>query len=79
MRVRTTWAVLRPLLVNAMLGLVIAGVSSAAPPAAGPVEPHRCTSANFATPAKPAPAHAATGARSRHGYLVEARMGWSIG
>ncbi len=78
MRMRTTWAVLGSLLVTLMLGLVIAGVSSAAPSARA-AEPQRCAGASPAVQAKPSPARPAPAARSRHGYLVEARMGWAIG
>jgi hypothetical protein len=72
----TAWAVLGSLLLNLMLGLLVAAVFSVAP--AGAAELHRCTGAHSAVPARPAPAPSAP-ARSHHSYLVEARMGWAIG
>jgi len=70
----TTWAVLGSLLINLVLGLLVAAVFSVAPPARAaerapyalghPVHTAR-------TPDRPALVH--------RGYLVAVRMGWGAG
>lgn len=65
----TTWAMFGSLLVNLMLGLLVAAVFSVAPVAqATEVGGAHCPHAKQAPARAPAPAH--------RGYLVEARMGW---
>ena len=69
MKTKTTWAMFGSLLVNLMLGLVIAAVFSAAPTAqATEVSGTRCPHAKQAPTRAPAHVHRA--------YLIEARMGW---
>jgi hypothetical protein len=69
---RTTWAMFGSLVINLMLGLVVAAVFSVAPSArAG--EPGHCT---HAVQPKRAPERVAPPATRRAAYLVEARMGW---
>ena len=70
----TTWAVLGSLLINLVLGLLVAAVFSVAPSAhaaerapCGGRHPVHTT----ATPDRPAPVH--------RGYLVAVRMGWAVG
>jgi hypothetical protein len=69
----TTWAVLGSLLINLVLGLLVAAVFSVAPEGAGqsapggPGNPVHITQ----TPDRPALVH--------RGYLVAVRMGWGAG
>lgn len=65
----TTWAMFGSLLVNVMLGLLIAAVFSVAPVAqATETGGAHCPHAKQVPARAPAPVH--------RGYLVEARMGW---
>ena len=72
----TAWFVLASLLVNLLLVLLAAGACGALPVHAGEPHgrvPHPDRQAHpGAAPPAPAP-------RARHGYLVEARMGWAVG
>jgi hypothetical protein len=74
---RMTWAVLGSLLVNLMLGMLVAAVFSVTPTARA-AEVNGCASTHHAAPVRQSPAPAAPGTPSRHSYLVEARMGWAI-
>ncbi len=68
----TPWAVLGSLLINLVLGLLVAVVFSV-PPARAAERP-QCTGRPLHathTPDRPARAH--------RGYLVEVRMGWGAG
>ena len=69
----TTWAILGSLAINLMLGLAIATMFSASPPAMAAQVPGCSTHA--AAPARPAPAQPA---RSGHRYIVAVRMGWTM-
>jgi hypothetical protein len=68
----TTWAVLGSLLINLVLGLLVAAVFSVAPARAAERAP--CSGGHpvhtTPTPDRPTPVH---------GYLVAARMGWAAG
>jgi len=64
MRTRT-WAMLGSLVINLMLGLAVAAVFSASPPA---------MAAAAAAHTRPAPAQPA---RPGHRYIVAVRMGWA--
>jgi hypothetical protein len=70
----TTWAVLGSLLINLVLGLLVAAVFSVAPPARA-AERAPCaggrTLHTAQTPDRPALVH--------RGYLVAVRMGWAAG
>jgi hypothetical protein len=70
----TTWAVLGSLLINLVLGLLVAAVFSVAPPARA-AERAPCALGHpmhtAQTPDRPALVH--------HGYLVAVRMGWGAG
>jgi hypothetical protein len=70
----TTWAILGSLVINLMLGLVIAAVFSVSPPATA-AESTEC-SARAAVHSRQAPAQPA---RSGHRYIVAVRMGWVMG
>jgi hypothetical protein len=72
----TAWAVLGSLLINLVLGLLVAAVFSVAP--VGAAELHGCGAAHSPVHARPGPAPSAP-ARSHRSYLVEARMGWAVG
>jgi hypothetical protein len=69
----TTWAVLGSLLINLVLGLLVAAVFSVAPARAAERAPCAVGHPLHATqtPDRPALAH--------RGYLVEVRMGWGAG
>ena len=73
-----TWAAFGSLMINLMLGLVIAAVFSAAPLARAN-EAHACAAHaaphSRQAPAQPAPAAAPT----RKSYIVAVRMGWAMG
>jgi hypothetical protein len=73
-----TWAAFGSLMINLMLGLVIAAVFSAAPLARAN-EAHACAAHAAAhsrqAPAQPAPA----AAPARKSYIVAVRMGWAMG
>ncbi len=71
---RTSWAILGSLVINLMLGMVIAALFSMSPPAKA-AESQGC-SANAAAHTRPA---AAPPARSGHRYIVAVRMGWAMG
>ncbi|HEY0767548.1 MAG TPA: hypothetical protein VGD47_06300 [Steroidobacteraceae bacterium] len=70
----TTWAVLGSLLINLVLGLLVAAVFSVAPPARA-AEHAQCamerTLHTTRTPDRPTLVH--------RRYLVEVRMGWAAG
>jgi len=70
----TTWAVLGSLLINLVLGLLVAAVFSVAP-AARAAERAACAGGRpvhtTQTPDRPALVH--------RGYLVAVRMGWAAG
>jgi len=70
----TTWAVLGSLLINLVLGLLVAAVFSVTPPARA-AERTPCavgrTTHTTQTPDRPALVH--------RGYLVAVRMGWGAG
>ena len=69
----TPWAVLGSLLINLVLGLLVAVVFSVPPPARAAERP-QCTGRTLHathTPDRPDRAH--------RGYLVEVRMGWGAG
>ena len=70
----TTWAVVGSLLINLVLGLLVAAVFSVAPPARA-AERAACaggrTMHTTQTPDRPALVH--------RGYLVAVRMGWAGG
>ncbi len=70
----TTWAILGSLVINLMLGLVIAAVFSVSPQAKA-AEATEC-SAHAAVNPRPAPAQPA---HSGHRYIVAVRMGWAMG
>jgi len=69
----TTWAVLGSLLINLVLGLLVAAVFSVAPARAAERAPCAGGHAVHTTqsPDRPAPVH--------RGYLVAVRMGWAGG
>ena len=69
----TSWAVLGSLLINLMLGLLIAAVFSVSPAARAQAcsAPHP---ADHAKPASTSPTHAPSG---HDGYLIAVRMGWA--
>jgi hypothetical protein len=73
-----TWAAFGSVMINLMLGLVIAAVFSAAPLARAD-EAHACAAHAAAhshpAPAQPAPATTPT----RKSYIVAVRMGWAMG
>lgn len=69
----TTWAVLGSLLINVMLGVLIAAVFSASPAARA----EACTGPHSAAHVKPAPASPTHTPYPRHGYLIAVRMGWA--
>ena len=72
-----TWAVFGSLFINLALGLLIATMFSAAPPArAG--EPARSHCAHDAH-AKQSPTRTVPAAPVRRAYLVDVRMGWAPG
>lgn len=77
MKMTTTWGVLGSLLINLMLGLVIATVFSVAPAALAEAcsGPHPAATHSKSTSAPRAPAPATS---SNHGYLISVRMGWAI-
>ena len=70
----TTWAVVGSLLINLVLGLLVAAVFSVAPPARA-AESAQCAVERpmhaTQTPDRPALVH--------RGYLVAVRMGWAGG
>jgi hypothetical protein len=68
----TTWAILGSLVINLMLGLVMAAVFSVSRPATA-AESAQCP-AHAAAPRRQAPGHPA---RSGPRYIVAARMGWA--
>ncbi len=70
----TTWAILGSLVINLMLGLLIATVFSVSRPATA-AEPTAC-SAHAASHSRQAPAQPA---RPGHRYIVAVRMGWAMG
>ncbi len=70
----TTWAILGSLVINLVLGLLIATVFSVSPPATA-AESTGCP-AHAATQSRQAPAQPA---RSGHRYIVAVRMGWAMG
>jgi hypothetical protein len=69
----TTWAVLGSLLINLVLGLLVAAVFSVAPARAAERAPcaHGHPAHITQTPDRPALVH--------RGYLVAVRMGWGAG
>lgn len=69
-----TWAMFGSLLINLMLGLLVAAVFSVAP-AAHAAEPGHCAGAH-AEHVKQSPAAPARPVATRRSYLVDARMGW---
>jgi hypothetical protein len=69
----TTWAILGSLAINLMLGLAIATVFSASPPAMAAALPGCST--HPSAPARQAPA---APARPGHRYIVAVRMGWAM-
>ena len=71
MRTRT-WAMLGSLVINLMLGLAVAAVFSASPPAMAAAVP--ACPANAAAHTRPAPAQPA---RPGHRYIIAVRMGWA--
>ena len=69
----TTWAILGSLVINLMLGLVVAAVFSVSRPATA-AESAQCpthASAHRKAPGQPA--------RSGQRYIVAVRMGWAMG
>ncbi len=72
---RTTgWAILGSLVISLMLGLVIAAVFSASPPAGAAQTaqgPAHAAPAGHAAPTPPA--------HPGHRYIVAVRMGWAMG
>ena len=76
MKMTRTWAVLGSLLVNLMLGLVLATVFSVAPSA----QAEACSATHAAaTPSKSTSAPRAPATGGHHGYyLIAVRMGWAI-
>ena len=69
----TTWAILGSLVLNLMLGLVMAAVFSVSPATAA--ESAQCA-VHGAAPTRQAPAQPA---RPGHRYIVAVRMGWAMG
>jgi hypothetical protein len=72
MKMTKTWAVLGSLLINLMLGLVIAAVFSVTPAALA----EACSASHPAAHLKSTSAPTASAASGHHGYLVAVRMGW---
>ncbi len=70
----TTWAILGSLVINLMLGLVIAAVFSVSPPAKAAASTKCSAHAAVHTPQAPAQP-----ARSGQRYIVAVRMGWAMG
>jgi hypothetical protein len=75
---KTTWAVFGSLLVNLMLGLLVAAVFSVAPSARA-ADLHGCAGSHAAVHVRQSPQRPAPAAQSHHGYLVDVRMGWAVG
>jgi len=73
----TAWTVLGSLLVTLLLALVVTGAFSPMPARAG--EPHGRGAAHTTGQAHQGAAPVISVPRRRHNYLVEARMGWSVG
>jgi len=72
-----TWAAFGSLMINLMLGLVIAAVFSAAPPARADqvrVCAAHAAAHTHAAPAQPAPSSAPV----HKSHIVAVRMGWAI-
>jgi len=69
----TTWAVLGSLLINLVLGLLVAAVFSVAPPVRA-AEHAQCAGPTMHTAQTPARA-----VLVHRGYLVAVRMGWAAG
>jgi len=72
-----TWAAFGSLMINLMLGLVVAAVFGAAPLARAD-QAHACAAHAAAAHPRPAPAQPAPAAPARRSYVVAARMGWAI-
>jgi len=69
MKLTTTWAVLGSLVINVVLGLLIAALFSVAPPAKAAELAARATQSQ-ARPTPSAPSR-------KQDYLVAVRMGWA--
>ena len=74
-----TWAAFGSVIINLMLGLVIAAVFSAAPLARADVAHSHGCAAHAAAHTKAAPAQPAPAAPARRSYIVAVRMGWAMG
>jgi hypothetical protein len=74
----TAWAIAGSLLINLVLGLLVAAAFSIGPPAQAAEATH-CAGQHAVhpprTPAQPAP----SGGTARPSYVVAARMGWAVG
>jgi len=70
----TTWAILGSLVINLMLGLVVAAVFSVSRPATA-AESAQCPT-HASAPSRRAPGQPA---RSGQRYIVAVRMGWAMG
>jgi hypothetical protein len=68
---------MRALLVNLVLGLLVAAAVSGAGPAQA-AEPAHCAGQRPVQPSR-APDRPSPPATHRHGYVVAARMGWAAG
>jgi hypothetical protein len=76
MRVRP-WALAESLLINLVLGLLVATALSVESPAQA-AEPTHCATQRAAQPSR-APERASAPATHHRGYVVAARMGWAAG
>lgn len=75
MKMTKTWGVLGSLLINVILGLVVAAVFSVAPAALA----EACSGSHpAATHSKSTSAPRAPATSGNHGYLISVRMGWAI-
>jgi hypothetical protein len=76
MRVRL-WALAGSLLINLVLGLLVAAALIVFAPAQA-AQPAHCATQRAAQPSR-APERASTPTTHHHGYVVAARMGWAAG
>ena len=74
----TAWAIAGSLLINLVLGLLVAAAFTVAPPAqaAGPVH---CAGQRTVHPSRTSDRAPAPTPPHRGGYVVAARMGWAAG
>ncbi len=74
----TAWAVAGSLLINLVLGLLVAAAFSLAPPAQA-AEPTHCAGQHTVHPPRTPDRAPPSGATPHRGYVVAVRMGWAAG